>query len=35
LKMDPKQMVFSEWLNQHADEVVKKLYADWSSEQAD
>lgn len=35
LRMDPKQMVFSQWLNQHADEVFKKLYADWSSEQAD
>lgn len=35
LRMDAKQVVFSQWLNQHADEVFKKLYADWSSEQAD
>ena len=35
LRMDAKQGVFSQWLNQHADEVFKKLYADWSSEQAD
>ncbi len=35
LRMDAKQVVFSQWLNQHADEVLKKLYADWSSEQAE
>lgn len=35
VRMDPKQVIFSQWLNQHADEVFKKLFADWSSEQAD
>lgn len=35
LRMDTKQVVFSQWLNQHADEVLKRLYADWSSEQAE
>lgn len=35
LRMDAKQAAFSHWLNQHADEVFKKLYADWSSEQAE
>lgn len=34
LRIDKKQAEFSAWLNDHADEVFKALYADWTLDQA-
>lgn len=34
VRLDKKQTEFSQWLNDHADEVFKKLYADWTTSQA-
>lgn len=34
VRMDKKQTEFSQWLNDHADDVFKRLYADWTTDQA-
>ena len=35
VRIDKKQTDFSQWLNDHADEVFKTLYANWTTDQAD
>lgn len=34
VRMDKRQTEFSQWLNDHADEVFKMLYANWTTDQA-